>query len=469
MDPDVTNDPAYSGLLEQALLDIPTVSLVSDLANFFDRQTGIFVNAEERGREWERFGSLELLLPNGEPGFQINTGIRIRGGYSRIGTNPKHAFRLFFRGDYGAKRLRYPLFGDEGVSSFDKIDFRTSQNYSWSYQGDYEQNKMNRDVFSRDLQRELGRPYTRSRYYHLYLNGVYWGLFQSQERSEAAFGESYLGGNEADYDIVKPDRELDLALEASDGNLNTWNEIFSLCQAGFRNSENYYRIQGLDANGVRDPSLNVLVDIENLIDYMLIIFYTANFDAPVSKFYDNQRPNNFFAMYNRGNPDTGFIFFAHDNEHTLHADRVRPTIGVQENRVNIAEVGIDETGRVDDTFRMRVNDPRYFHPQWLHHRLTENADYRDRFAARARQLLEGLGPMTPEPAARLFTARIKEIELAIIAESARWGDAHESRAANPHTKNGSWLPAVNRVLDGFFPVRTRITIDQLKEMGLYPE
>ena len=34
---------------------------------------------------------------------------------------------------------------------------------------------MLRDVWSRDTQRDMGRPYTRSRYYHLYLNGLYWG------------------------------------------------------------------------------------------------------------------------------------------------------------------------------------------------------------------------------------------------------------------------------------------------------
>ena len=37
-----------------------------------------------------------MVDPDGTEGFQINAGVRIRGGFSRTGNNPKHAFRLFF-------------------------------------------------------------------------------------------------------------------------------------------------------------------------------------------------------------------------------------------------------------------------------------------------------------------------------------------------------------------------------------
>lgn len=44
-----------------------------------------------------------------------------------------------------------------------------------------------RDIFSRDTQRDMGQPYTRGKYYHLYLNGMYWGLFQTEERPDADY------------------------------------------------------------------------------------------------------------------------------------------------------------------------------------------------------------------------------------------------------------------------------------------
>ncbi|MHC4694158.1 MAG: LamG-like jellyroll fold domain-containing protein, partial [Planctomycetota bacterium] len=178
MDPDVVNDPRYSNIIDDALLAIPSFSLVTDLANMFDPATGIWVNAGQEGRAWERPVSVELIYPSGADGFQIDAGMRIRGGYSVSGNNPKHAFRLFFRSEYGAPygegKLRYPLFGDEGVDKFDNMDLRCSQNYSWAFSGDTA-NTMVREVFSRDVQGMMGHPYTKSRYYHLYVNGHYWG------------------------------------------------------------------------------------------------------------------------------------------------------------------------------------------------------------------------------------------------------------------------------------------------------
>lgn len=135
MDPNVVNNTKYKDLIDDAMLAIPSVSISTDLKNLFDPGSGIYMNALSSGREWERPASIELLYPDGSEGFQINGGIRIRGGWSSHGDNPKHAFRLFFRKEYGEGKLHYPLFGNEGVAEFDKADMRTSQNYAWSYPG----------------------------------------------------------------------------------------------------------------------------------------------------------------------------------------------------------------------------------------------------------------------------------------------------------------------------------------------
>src|SRR5690606_35781034 len=133
---------------------------------------GIYTNAQNHGSAWERPVSLELLQPDGSEGFQINAGLRVRGGYSRSSSNPKHAFRLFFRNEYGAGKLDFPLFGDEGVAELDSCHLRTTQNHSWALDGSGS-NPFVRDVFSRDVQGLMGQPYTRSRYYRLYINGQY--------------------------------------------------------------------------------------------------------------------------------------------------------------------------------------------------------------------------------------------------------------------------------------------------------
>ena len=57
-------------------------------------------------------------------------------------------------------------------------------------------------------------------------------------------------------------------------------------------------------------------------------------------------------------------------------------------------------------------------------------------------------------------------ERAIIAESARWGDA---RRSNPYTRDVDWQRERNRLLTQYFPQRTEILLSQLKEVGLYPD
>ncbi len=448
IDPDVLNDARYKGLVGDALLAIPTISLVTPLPNLFNSGTGIYVNALQDGIEWERPVSVEMIYPDGDEGFQINAGLRIRGGYGRMGDNPKHAFRLFFRAEYGAAELRYPLFGDEGVDHFEKVDLRCENNYSWSFKGSQgddngSKNTMLREVFSRDLQGAAGQPYTRSRYYHLYLDGQYWGIYETQERAEARYAASYFGYTSEDYDVVKVDSGpgMPYTVTTTDGTMDAYNRLWSAAVKGFTTDAAYCGVQGLNADGSANPKAERLVDVDNLIDYMLCTFFVGDFDAPVTNFQQNNRPNNFYAIYNRTVPD-GFKFFRHDSEHTL--------FNVNENRTGPYPCG---------------SQAQYFNPQWLHQQLAANAEYRMRFSDRVYRHFFNEGPMTSEAAVRLLTSRKDTIDLAIIAESARWGDAKVSK---PRTKDDDWLPQVRLLLNDYFPKRTANVLAQFKAKGWYP-
>ena len=212
--------------VRDALLSIPSVSITTDADNLFDPQTGIFVNALESGIEYERPASVELIQPDGSEGFQVNAGLRIRGGFSRQDDNPKHSFRVLFRGEYGDSELNYPLHGEGGADTFDRLDFRTAQNYSWSREGDASGNFIN-EYFSRLNQGATGELYTRSTWVHLYLNGQYFGIFQTQERVDANFAVSYLGGEVEDYDVIRVDAGpgAPRTIVAADGNLDAFERL----------------------------------------------------------------------------------------------------------------------------------------------------------------------------------------------------------------------------------------------------
>jgi len=449
----VVNSADYKNLIDDALLQIPTISISTDMDNLFDPAIGIYVNATEHGSEWERPTSVELINPSGEAGFQVDAGLRIRGGWHRNDSNPKHSFRLFFREAYGYAKLKYPMFEDEGVDEFDKIDLRCSQNYSWASDNST-LNTENRDVFSRDVQREMQQAYTRSRYYHLYVDGLYWGLYETQERSEASYAAFYFGGSKSDYDVVKTDAGYGrpYTIEATDGNLGGWYKVWQACENGFDDADDYFRLQGKKADGSPDPNGVNLVDVDNLIDYMITIFHTGNYDAPVSKFSGNKNPNNFYAVYNRSD-DKGFIFFCHDNEHTLLIDPVNVGDGIDEDRVTIADQSGDR--------KMVVNSFTKFHPQWLHYKLSENKEYRQKFADHVYKHYFNNGILVPQNSSALFMQRANMIDMAIIAESARWGNLTLS-------KNNAWLPTVTEIADSYFGERRDIVMRQYLDAGLYP-
>jgi len=452
MDPNVVNDSRYTGQIEEALLDIPSLSLVADNRNLFDPSYGIYVNAGNYGVEWERDCSLELIDPEGAEGFQVNAGVRIRGGASRSASNPKHAFRLFFREEYGDAKLHYPLFGDEGTDSFDKIDIRTEQNYSWSKDGGSAGalNNFVKDIYSRKLQGEMDQPYARSRYYHLYLNGIYWGLFMTEERPEARFAETYFGDDREDYDVIKVTTQTWPYYNiATDGNMDAWEEVWDMCRTGFTANADYFKLEGKDASGNPVKESKVLVDIDNLIDYMAMTFYTGNYDGPVSSWYGNDMPNNYYAIYNRKNKGTGFVFIAHDQEHSMMVDPINVGAGLNENRVTIPG--------------MSANSLLSFQPQWLHYKLTANAEYRLRFADRTYKYFHNNGLFTPETAKSLFNEFVVQIDRAIIAESARWGDAQNEP---PRTRDDDWLKVINDINNRFFPARTDIVITQMRNASL---
>ncbi len=434
MDPEVIDDPDYADQMVAAMQAIPSMSLVVDQDDLTDSRDGIYTHAREDGRAWERPGSLELLNSDGTPGFHINAGVRIRGGFSRDSGNAKHSFRLFFRSEYGENRLEFPLFGDEGIQSFKKFDFRTAQNYAWSLasSNDGKRNTFLREIFARDSQRAMGQPYTRSRYYHLYLNGIYWGLFMSQERSTDDYAASYFGGEPEDYDVIKVEAGP-YTVFATEGTIDAFDELHGLV-AGEVSDVNFYALQGLTSEGEEDLSLTEHIDVKNLIDYMMSIFYVGSFDAPLA---GTDRANNFYAIRNHTGRD-GWRFFCHDTEHSM--------LSTRENRMGPYPAG---------------RSKQHFNPQFLHQQLMQSDAYRLAFADRVRREFFHDGVFTVEAARERWNARKAEIDLAIIAESARWGD----QRGRLYTKE-DWLEENRWVLEDFMSGRTETVFNQMKFVGL---
>jgi hypothetical protein len=448
MDPDIVNTAPWRDTIKDDLKTIPTFSIVMDLNDLFNPTTGIYANPGGDTLAWERPCSLELIYPNDTQGFQVNCGLRIRGGFSRATSNPKHAFRVFFRQEYGVSKLNFPMFGPTGAQSFDKFDIRTMQNYSWAFQGDASMICV-RDVTSRDAQLKMNGVGTRGDFFHLYINGMYWGLYNTEERAEASFGESYLGGREEDYDVIKVSPDDGYVIYATDGTMAAWTRLWQAATNGFANDVDYFKVQGLNVDGTPNPAYENLVDVPNMIDYMLVILYGGNLDAPISNFLSNNGPNNWFGLRNRTGQFGGFRFCAHDSEHTL--------LDANANRIGPWPAG-------DPVQQGAAQALTKSNPQYIWTRMWANAEFKILMADRVQKACFNGGALSVEGMRFELITRSNEIQRAIVAESARWGDA---KVTTPYTRN-TWLSAFQNVYNNFAGPRTANLIAQLRTAGLFP-
>ncbi len=448
-DPSLTPGAALERIAA-ALRALPSLSLVLPVNDLFSSNNGIYHNTSLQGRSSERRTSAELIFPDRREGFQIDCGLRIQGFTSRNpASNPKHSLRLIFREEYGVSRLRFPLFGPDAAREFKTLVLRSNAQDAWVYDADSNRaGQFIRDEWNRRIQLALGQPAAHGCWVHLYLNGLYWGVYNPTERPDADFLASYLGGNAGDYDVVKNHEEI------IEGDNAAYRSLLAAVQrnpgsfgAGyldFSGRADYFAIQGLNPQGQPHSQNASLLETVNLADYIIHNVYSAATDWP----------GNFYMGRDRTGASGGFRFFSWDNEHGLKH-----------------EVGINRTlphSRDADS------------PTKFHHPLRSSPEYRLLFADRLQRAFFNGGPLAVDPAypnwdpthpernrpAALWMQITGEIEEALVAESARWGDY---RRAIPYTVAREFTSLRQQLLQNWFPLRSAIVVDQFRQQDLYPD
>ncbi|HXJ55797.1 MAG TPA: lamin tail domain-containing protein [Verrucomicrobiae bacterium] len=418
MDQEVVTNAAYRDEIIADLRSIPTMSIVVNQPDLFGSVNGIYYFSENVGDAWERAASVELIQPDGSTAFQVNCGIRVWGtGWRPHSSSPKHALQLKFQDQYGPKKLHYPLFRDTTVTEFDNLVLRAQGSRSWCdfRKPDIEQTQYIHDSWARDTCRAMGLTDGHATYVHLYLNGLYWGLYNPVEKTDEGFAEVYYGGDKSEYDVITRRG----APEVDAGDLTAWNQMMTLVNGGLASPQQYALVQEY-------------LDVDAFIDHMMIHQYASNHDGPTFGIANNMR-----AIRRRA-PGGQFRFHVWDMEYTFWYPL--------EN--NLA-VDTDQS------------------PARIFQRLRANPEFRLLYADHAQRHLLNNGALTPGPAAARWQARANEIYGAVVGESARWGDVR--RPTPPYTRNVEWTIELNRLLKEYFPVRTEVYLEQLRAAGLFPK
>ncbi len=202
MDTEVLSNPNYSDQLIDGFSQIPTLSIITDKANLFDVNTGIYNHTFE---DETVPASVEMINTDGTTAFCIEAGLSIAGeAVSRRYDYYKHSLQLTFEEQYGDGALDYALFGAEAAQSYKALKLRMIEHCSphdWD-RGRRQKTQFHKDQWTRNLYRSMGHLSPHSQFVHVFLNGLYWGMYDLCEIPNADFMASYQNGNAQDYDVM---------------------------------------------------------------------------------------------------------------------------------------------------------------------------------------------------------------------------------------------------------------------------
>lgn len=439
MDQEMTTNPQLAKKIKEGLTSLPVLSIVTDKDNLFSHENdpdrgGIYIFTgppvgDPTGNGWTRPANAELFGMGHD--FSVTCGLRLHGGHGRLAEkNPKHSMRLVFKKEYGEKSLKYNLFGKGEPDKFDQLVLRCHFGNSWQHWAEDNRQKAQytRDVWARRMQRKMGWTSVNALYVHLFLNGMYWGLYNIAERVNDQYGKDHLGGNKEDIDVVKIEEEGGNHHEAAEGTLDAWDLMVETAQKATDDAY-YYKLQGKDAQGNDDPEQEALLDIDAFIDYMLINQYGGNND------WDH---HNWYAIRKKGADSQGFRFLCWDSE-----------LVIENPQINV----------------INKNNGSAF-PTGIFHNLLGNRQFALRYLQRAKTVLSDDGLLGQKSVEAVWDSLYNNISTALYAEAARWGDYRRdvhpySSRGSLYTVDGTYMAERNRLHRDFFPSRTAFVLDNI--------
>ena len=443
MDPEMVADPVLRVKIAEGLKSLPILSIVTDRDHLFSHENdpergGIYIFTgppvgDPTGHGWTRPASVELFTPSrGETSplerrdFSTTCGLRLHGGHGRLAEkNPKHSLRLVFKEQYGPKTLQYPLFGEDEPKKFDQLVLRCHFGNAWQHwaEGNRQKAQYTRDVWARRMQRRMGHTSVNALYVNLFLNGMYWGLYNIAERVDDQYGKDHLGGSKSDIDVIKLEEDGGYHIEASEGTLDAWQLMVATARAVGGSSkdiapdEAYQQLQ------------DSLLDIDAFIDYMLINQYGGNTD------WDH---HNWYAIRRHGTDSQGFRFLCWDSEIILESER--------------------------ENVLSKNNGSSY--PTGIFQNLLMNEDFARRYLHRAKEVLVDGGLLGQESVVEVWDSLYHTISDALYCEAARWGDYR--RDVHPwqsrgdlYTVDDTYMVERNRLLTKYFPVRSEYVLNSI--------
>ena len=342
----------------------------------------------------EKVASVELI--NFEAGdTQLEAGMERFGNYA---TNfAKRGMRISFRDIYGPGKLTFPVFDghDYPTPPAAKIDAIDLRS------GNHDMSSRGAYMsnrFTDDTMLDMGQIAPHGRFVHIYLNGLYWGQYHMRERWNAAMMSEYFGGGKEDYEAINANNAGNEFLTGTpfDGTGQYWNETQSLINGGtpFSTARNH-------------------IDMANVFNFMLL-WVSGNSES---------------EFRSAGSVPLGvpFKFFMKDADGFLRS----------------SGRNLNHNGPLNVMSRLASE---------------ANPDYKTLLADEIHRHYFNDGAFTPARNIARLQARVDEIKVSFLGESARWGEQTPA----------SWQGFQDNLLNNYFPGLTNTMISRFTSGGYYP-
>ena len=274
----------FVGIDRSKYLDVPVISLVTEFDNLFDYETGIYTlgktyddfvsdpanaaleswqmqgNYTNRGREWERPVSVELITANEIPGFKQDMGMRIMGASTR--NQAQKSIRIYAREDYGKKNLKYELI--PGNLKSDGTDIlRKYKSFVLRIGGNDADFGRLRDPYLQNLVQGANFETQQHTPCVVFINGEYWGMYTITEDYSDNYFENNYGIDNNNIVLIKKGEVED----GEDADIELYHDLFNFITCNDMSDEANY------------AKACEMLDMDSFIDYCAFNLYIFNKDS----------------------------------------------------------------------------------------------------------------------------------------------------------------------------------------------
>ncbi len=271
---------------------LPVISLVTDPANLYDDEIGIYVtgtngktaNQDNTKRnfnmDWDRPASFEFM-ETGEVSFCQEVDISIAGGWSR--KYEPRSIKVKSAKEYGINELDYPFFQDKPYTKNKSLLLRNGGN------DNYNKYRL-KDAALQSIARQSRFHLNLQSYrpVHVFINGKYLAMLNLREPSNKHYGYSNYGIDMDEIDAFE--MSVDSGYVQKEGTKDAFNLWYSLAANA--------------ADPMAYAQIGDLVDLDDYVNYMAFKFYLYDWDWP---------HNNAKAFKDRVDGKFHFVTFDLDN------------------------------------------------------------------------------------------------------------------------------------------------------------